>query len=36
MQPNNTTRFVAVDVPTALAARAEYKARTARLRAHLA
>lgn len=32
MQPNNTARFVAVDMAAALAARADYKARLARLR----
>jgi biotin-dependent carboxylase-like uncharacterized protein len=32
MQPNTTARFVAVDMAAALAARAEYKARLARLR----
>ncbi|MGO8918007.1 MAG: biotin-dependent carboxyltransferase family protein [Stellaceae bacterium] len=35
LQPNNTSRFVAVDIAAALAARAEYKARLARLRAVL-
>jgi biotin-dependent carboxylase-like uncharacterized protein len=32
LQPNNTARFVTVDMAAALAARAEYKARLARLR----
>ena len=36
MQPNNLARFVAVDMATALKARAEYKARDARLRSALA
>lgn len=36
MQPNNMARFISVDMPTALAARADYNARTARLRAQLA
>ncbi len=35
MQPNNLARFVAVDMATALKARAEYKARDARLRSVL-
>ncbi len=36
MQPNNTARFVRVEMAEALAARAEYKARLDRLRAALA
>ena len=35
MQPNNLARFVEVDMATALKARAEYKAREARLRSAL-
>ena len=35
MQPNNLARFVAVDMATALKARAEYKSRDARLRSVL-
>ena len=35
MQPNNLARFVAVDMATALKARAEYKARDAKLRSQL-
>jgi allophanate hydrolase subunit 2 len=33
MQPNNLARFVVVDMATALKARAEYKARQARMTA---
>jgi hypothetical protein len=36
MQPNNTARFVRVDMAEALAARADYKARLDSLRAALA
>ncbi len=36
MQPNNTARFVRVEMAEALAARADYKARLGRLRAALA
>jgi hypothetical protein len=35
MQPNNLARFVVVDMAAALKARAEYKARDARLRSLL-
>jgi len=35
MQPNNVARFVEVDMPAALKARAEYKGKTARLSAAL-
>jgi biotin-dependent carboxylase-like uncharacterized protein len=35
MQPNNVARFIEVDLATALKARAEYKAREARLRSAL-
>jgi allophanate hydrolase subunit 2 len=36
MQPNNLARFIAVDMETALKARANYKGREARLRSALA
>ena len=35
MQPNNLARFVAIEMPAALKARAEYESRTARLTASL-